>query len=198
MTPTPTSIGSDLANRMLERETWARDKLAAHAGRVFTVTVGPATGVFRITDTGTLESVPLAEATSNLRISVSPLNLPAFLADPRNWSEYVREDGDAALGGALKELAQTLPWFVEQAFARALGPIAGQRVADVGRRLLGFPEYAAERVTESVARYARDEARLLARGDELRRFTDETRDVAARVDALAARVAALADRARSG
>ena len=198
MTPTPTSIGSDLANRMLERETWARDKLAAHAGRVFTVTVGPATGVFRITDTGTLESVPLAEATSNLRISVSPLNLPAFLADPRNWSEYVREDGDAALGGALKDLAQTLPWFIEQAFARALGPIAGQRVADVGRRLLGFPVYAAERVTESVARYARDEARLLARGDELRRFTDETRDVAARVDALAARVAALADRARSG
>ena len=196
MTPTPTSIGSDLANRMLERETWARDKLAAHAGRVFTVTVGPATGVFRITDTGTLESVPLAEATSNLRISVSPLNLPAFLADPRQWSEYVREDGDVALGGALKELAQTLPWFVEQAFARALGPIAGQRVADVGRRLLGFPEYAAERVTESVARYARDEARLLAHGDELRRFTDETRDVAARVDALAARVTALSDRAR--
>jgi len=96
----------------------------------------------------------------------------------------------------LKELAQTLPWFVEQAFARALGPIAGQRVADVGRRLLGFPEYAAERVTESVARYARDEARLLAHGDELRRFTDETRDVAARVDALAARVTALSDRAR--
>ena len=196
MTPTPASIGSDLANRMLERETWARDKLAAHAGHVFTVTVGPATGAFRITDTGSFESAPPAGVTPDLRISVSPLNLPAFLANPRQWSEYVREDGDVALGGALKELAQTLPWFVEQAFARALGPIAGQRVADVGRRLLGFPEYAAERVTESVARYARDEARLLAHGDELRRFTDETRDVAARVDALAARVTALSDRAR--
>jgi len=196
MTPTPASVGSNLANRMLERETWARDKLAAHAGQVFTVTVGPVTGAFRITDGGMFESALLAGVAPNLRISVSPLNLPAFLADPRNWSEYVREDGDAALGGALKELAQTLPWFVEQAFARALGPIAGQRVADVGRRLLGFPEYAAERVSESVARYARDEARLLARGDELRRFADETRDVAARVDALAARVTALSDRAR--
>jgi ubiquinone biosynthesis protein UbiJ len=132
----------------------------------------------------------------DLHLSLSPLNLPAFLADPRKWSEYVQEDGDAALGGTLKELAQTLPWFVEKGFARVLGPIAGQRVADVGRRLLGFPEYAAERVTESVARYARDEAQLLARGEELRRFTDEARDVAARVDALAARVAALSNRAR--
>src|SRR5207247_2400862 len=91
---------------------------------------------------------------AGIQQSEEPLTFPALLADPRHWSEYVREDGDVALGGALKELAQTLPWFVEQAFARALGPIAGQRVADVGRRLLGFPEYAAERVTESVARYA--------------------------------------------
>ena len=35
------------------------------------------------------------------------------------------EDGDAELGGALKELARTLPWFVEAALARALGPIGG-------------------------------------------------------------------------
>ena len=103
------------------------------------------------------------------------------------------EDGDVALGGTLKELAQTLPWFVEKAFARVLGPIAGQRVADVGRRLLAFPEYAAERITESVARYARDEVQLVARGDELRRFTADTADIAARVDALASRVAALSD-----
>jgi ubiquinone biosynthesis protein UbiJ len=196
MTPSPTAIGSDLANRILEDETWAHDKLAVHAGRVFTVTVGPATVRFRVADAGTFESAADTGVAPDLRLSLSPLDLPAFLADPRMWSEYVEEDGDAALGGTLKELAQTLPWFVEKGFARVVGPIAGQRVADIGRRLLGFPEYAAERVTESVARYARDEAQLLARGDELRRFTDEARDVAARVDALAARVAALTNRAR--
>ena len=106
----------------------------------------------------------------------------------------MREDGDAALGGTLKELAQTLPWFVEQAFARALGPIIGQRVADAGRQLLAFPAYAAERVAESVIRYARDEAQLMARGEELRRLNEETNDIASRVDALAGRVAALSDR----
>ena len=188
------TIPAGLANRMLRGETWARDKLALHAGRVFSVTVSPATAVFRIGADGALESASLTDTALDLSLSISPLNVAAFLADPRQWNQYVHEDGDAALGGTLKELAQTLPWFVEQAFARALGPIAGQRVADAGRQLLTFPRYAAERVAESVARYARDEAQLIARGDELRRLTEQTSEIASRVDALAARVAAMSNR----
>jgi ubiquinone biosynthesis accessory factor UbiJ len=190
----PATIPSKLANRMLQGETWARDKLALHAGSTFALTIGPAAAAFRIVPDGTLENAPLAGVTPDLSLSISPLNLPSFLADPRQWNEHVREDGDAALGGTLKELAQTLPWFVEQAFARALGPIIGQRVADAGRQLLAFPAYAAERVAESLIRYARDEAQLMARGEELRRLHEQTNDVASRVDALAGRVAALSDR----
>ena len=70
---------------------------------------------------------------------------------PRAGTNSSREEGDAELGGALKDLARTLPWFVEETFAKALGPVVGQRVADAGRRLLAFPEYAAQRVAESVA-----------------------------------------------
>jgi ubiquinone biosynthesis protein UbiJ len=51
-------------------------------------------------------------------------------------------------------------------------------------------------VSESVARYARDEIQLLARGEELRRLTEETRAVATRVDALETRIDALSNRAR--
>jgi ubiquinone biosynthesis protein UbiJ len=192
----PAAFPSTIANRALERESWARDKLAAHAGRVFSVTVGPVTAGFSIAEDGSLANAPLAGATPDLRLTLSPLKLPAFLADPRQWNEYVVEDGDVALGGTLKELAQTLPWFVEQAFARVLGPIAGQRVADAGRQMLAFPGYAADRVTESVGRYARDEAGLLARGEELRSFTEQSTDLAARVDALDTRIADLAARMR--
>ncbi|HEY3178727.1 MAG TPA: hypothetical protein VGL25_07590 [Casimicrobiaceae bacterium] len=190
----PAAFPSELANRMLRGETWARDKLSLHAGRAFAITVGPASAAFRIGADGTLENAPLAGSAPDLSLAISPLNLASFLADPRQWNEHVREDGDAALGGTLKELAQTLPWFVEQAFARAMGPIVGQRVADAGRQLLAFPAYAAERVTESIVRYARDEVQLLARGDELRRFREDTNGIASRVDALVTRVAALSDR----
>ena len=192
----PAALPSTIANRVLEREAWARDKLAAHAGRAFSVTVGPATAGFSIAEDGSLANAPLEGAALDLRLTLSPLKLPAFLADPRQWSQYVVEDGDVALGGTLKELAQTLPWFIEQAFARVLGPIAGQRAADAGRRVLAFPGYAADRFTESVARYARDEAGLLARGEELRSFTTQATDLAARVEALDARIADLTARMR--
>src|SRR5207253_11328728 len=180
----PATIPSELANRMLQGETWARDKLALHAGSTFALTIGPAVAAFRIVSDGTLENAPLAGVAPDLSLSISPLNLPSFLADPRQWNEHVREDGDAALGGTLKELAQTLPWFVEQAFARALGPIIGQRVADAGRQLLAFPAHAAERVSESIVRYARGEAGLMARGGELRRLYVRTSDRVSSLDAI--------------
>jgi ubiquinone biosynthesis protein UbiJ len=184
---------TDLAvNRLLNDEPWARERLAAHAGRAFMLKLGPLTSGFRIDERGTLESAPLAGATPDLVLSLSPLDAPAFLADPRRWNEFVTEEGDVALGGTLKDLAQTLPWFVEKLCARALGPIVGQRVADAGRRMLEVPEYAASRVAANVGTYARDEVEVLAHPADFRTLVDDTALVAARVDALEARVDALA------
>jgi len=192
--PDPALVPARVANRILEQEGWARDKLVPFAGRVFTLAVGPVSTRLRITGDGKLE-VAAAATASDLDLVLSPLSIPSFLADPSRWNEFVREEGDAALGGALKELARTLPWFVEAAFGKALGPLAGQRAADAGRRLLAFPEYAARRVGEGVASYARDEAGLLARGPEMHPFSEGVREISERVDALEQRFDALSKRA---
>ncbi|MEO8754212.1 MAG: hypothetical protein ABI624_16195 [Casimicrobiaceae bacterium] len=184
-----------LANRMLADQQWAREKLAPFAGRAFTFAVGPLRAAWRIHAGGTLDAVTPADA-ADLKLSLAPWSVPAFLADPKRWNEFIVEVGDADLGGALKDLARTMPWFVEETFAKALGPIAGQRLADAGRKLLAFPEYAAERVADSAASYARDEVQLVARGRELRRFGDAVGEIAARADALEARLDALAPRVR--
>jgi ubiquinone biosynthesis protein UbiJ len=195
--PDPAAAPARMANRILAQESWARDKLLPFAGRVFTLAVGPIEARFRITGDGMLEmaapSVP-----ADLDLKLSPLSVPSFLANPSRWNEFVREDGNAELGGALKELARTLPWFVEAALANALGPLAGQRVALAGRKLLAFPEYATQRVTEGVASYARDEAGLLARGARMPPLREGVREVAERVDALEQRFDALSARVATG
>jgi ubiquinone biosynthesis protein UbiJ len=190
----PSAIAPAVANRALERETWAQACLAAHAGSVFVFAVGPVATTLRIDAAGKVESVSGPESPPGLRLTVSPLALPAFLADPRRWDELVAAEGDPALASTLKGLAETLPWFVERALADALGPIVGQRIADAGRRLLAFPEYAAARVGESVASYARDEAKVAAHATEVRSLGEDAAAVAARVDALALRVDAIAAR----
>jgi ubiquinone biosynthesis protein UbiJ len=181
-----------LANRALEREGWARERLAAHAGRVLVVVIGPVATGFRIDSAGQLETTPLAGRTPDLTLTLSPFGVLSLLANPGDWGDYLTAEGDPAMAATLQDLARTLPWFVEQAFANALGPIIGQRVADAGRRLLAFPEYAAARVGDSVVSYARDEAGLLAHGDELRMFTAQNARLSERTDELAVRLDRLA------
>jgi ubiquinone biosynthesis protein UbiJ len=184
-----------LANRLLAEQTWAREKLATVAGRAFSLRVGPLTASWSIGADGTLASAPSGVA-PDLKLELSPLAVPSFLADPTRWNQYMQEEGDPALGGVLKELARTMPWFVEEIFAKALGPVAGQRAADAGRRLLAFPGYAAQRFAESVGSYARDEAGLLAHGRDFRLLAQGIDEVTTRVDALAERIEALDPRIR--
>ena len=178
----------DLVNRALERESWAREKLARHAGRTVRIDIGPAHQAFAIDADGRLAK---SEGAPDLKLTIPPLRLPALLAQPQRWGELVTAEGDTALAATLSELALALPWFVEELFARALGPAAGQKIADIGRRLLALPDYAAQRFGYSFTRYVGDEARLAAGTAEARVVAEEITALAARVDALAARIEAL-------
>ena len=190
----PAAFAPALVNRALEHEAWAQASLAAHAGRTFAITIGPLTTRLRIDAAGKAEAAPRDGSHPDVTLALSPLSLPPFLANPKRWDEFVVADGDEALAATLKGLAETLPWFVERAFAAALGPIVGQRVADAGRSLLALPEYAASQVGDSVVSYARDEIRFAASNIDAQAFSKDIAALTERVDALAARVEALAAR----
>jgi ubiquinone biosynthesis accessory factor UbiJ len=191
----PAALPGAVANHFLAREQWARERLAAHAGRVFVLAASALSASFAIDAEGHLESTLSARDGADVTLRVSPLAVPALLADPTRWDELVTAEGDPALIATLKELAVTLPWFVEKAFASVLGPIAGQRVADAGRRLLLIPEYAGTRIGASVAAYVSDEGALATRRIDAKVFAADVASLAARADALEARVDALAARA---
>ncbi len=190
----PAAIPAALANRVLEHEAWARTCLAAHAGQVFAVVVGPLAASMRIDASGAMASPVPSGDPPDLTLTISPLAVPTLLADPTRWNDVVTVDGNPLLAATLKGLAETLPWFVERALAGVLGPIVGQRIADAGRRLLALPGYAGVRVGASVESYARDEAAFGARAAETRAFGEQIAATAANVDALAARIDALAAR----
>jgi ubiquinone biosynthesis protein UbiJ len=174
-----------LANRVLEREDWARERLSAHAGRTVRMVCGPMASTLAIAPSGMLSP---SQSAADLTLSIPPLRLPTLLARPERWTELVAVDGDAALAATLADLARTLPWFVEQAFASALGPLIGTRVADAGRELLALPERAAQSFGESLSSYARDEAGLGVSASTFADFVAEAAAVAARIDALALRL----------
>ena len=154
------NLAEDAINRALESESWAREKLAAHAGRTVRLVVGPMSRTSAIDADGRLGP---GHAAPDLTLTISPLRLPALVARPERWSALVA----------------------------ALGPIAGQQIADAGRRLLALPEYVAQRFGDSLGRYVADEAQLVVGTEEARAFAAEVATMSARVDALAARIEAL-------
>jgi len=180
--------GLALANRALEREAWARNRLASHSGRTLRIRVGPASALLRIADDGKLTP---GQVPPDLTLWISPFRVPALLAQPERFSELVETDGDPQLAATLFDLAMALPWWVEQVFARALGPIVGMRLADAGRQLLLLPGQAADSFGASVRDYVRDETQLLMTHAQLDVFAGDVAALDERIDALASRVDAI-------
>jgi ubiquinone biosynthesis protein UbiJ len=183
------------ANRMLEREDWARARLAAHSGRSVRLICGPVDSSLTITPAGMLarsSKSTSASATADVTLTISPLRLPALLAHPERWSELVAAEGDTALASTLGDLARTLPWLVEETFARAFGPVIGTRVAAAGEALLTLPEHVAASFATSMTGYVRNEAGFGVRTIEVARLADDIAAVAERLAALEQRLRPLA------
>jgi ubiquinone biosynthesis protein UbiJ len=174
-----------VVNRALASENWARERLAAHAGRKLRVAVGPAAMTLAVEADGSFADT---EGTPDLTLTIPPLRLPSLMANPERWNEMVVASGDPGLAATIGELAQTLPWFVERALARVFGPVIGAPLAEAGRRLLALPGYASDRVAASFASYAREEAGLVTGVREAGDFSGQVASLAARVDALGERI----------
>ena len=146
-------------------ETWARDQLAAHAGAVFTLTFGPFAASFRIGDDGTFAPAPARRGRdpSPYRLAAGPAGAVgrASRAGARTCATTAIRRSPATL----EAIAQTFPWFVERAFARVLGPIAGQALADTGRALLAIPAALSHHAAQSVGQYAGEADVVAQRGD---------------------------------
>ena len=176
---------ANFANRALAREDWARERLAAHAGRKLRIVAGPAALTLAINTDGSFVD---SQEAPDLTLTIPALRLPALVARPERWNELVGAAGDASLASTIGELAQTLPWFIERSFARLFGPIVGPQLAEAGRRLLALPGYAAERAGSSFASYASDESGLVTGARAGSEFAAEVAALAARVDALGERI----------
>lgn len=189
----PASIPARIVNRALAQEDGLRAKLAAHAGSAFRIACGPADASLAIDADGALHEAE-ADVVPALTLTMRARDVPTLLHDPSRFDALVRADGDAALAATLRDLAATMPWFVERLFGAAFGNVLGQRLADAGRRLLGFPGDAAARFGANVKSYVGEETELGVSHPAAAAFEGDVRDLAARVDALAARIDALAAR----
>jgi len=179
-----------LLNRMLVRESWARERLAPFAGRRVRFSAAPF--AFNI---GVIEGglVSAASGEPDVTIAVDLANVPAALFDAGAVLRDVRLTGDAQFAQAMSFVLQNLRPEPEEELARLVGDAAAVRMVGFARALLAQARDAGARLASTTAVYLVTENPMLAARGDVDQFA---RDVAALRDALShleQRVQALSD-----
>lgn len=178
-------------HHVLAQHTWARQRLAAHAGRVIEFRLPPLPDLrLIITPEGQVAEAG-AETASDLTVNIKPSALPWLLLRDEAVMREVEITGSAELAQVLQQLFRELEWDFEEDLSRVFGDIAAHRMAGAARDLMAWQRTAGLRLAQNFADYWTEEAPLIARredvaqfGREVERMRDDTERLEKRIEKL--------------
>ena len=157
-----------LANALLARETWARERLAPFAGQGFQLHL-PLAAPF------TLVVAPGGR--------LEPGDAPAAaIVTPGGIT------GDSALADELRYLRRHLRPDVEEELSRFVGDIAAHRIVSTARALDGWARDAVTRTAQGAAEYWTEESPLLASRVKVEGFVRDVNALREAVDRIEQRI----------
>jgi ubiquinone biosynthesis accessory factor UbiJ len=165
-------------NRLLERETSAREQLMLYAGRTAKFEVPPFSILLGIESDGRFR---VAGGTPDVSITVDPTQVPAALFDPSALLRNVRLAGDADFAQTLSTVLQRLRPEPEEELARFVGDAAAVRIVGLLRAAAATAADGAARLARSACDYLVAENPMLVTRSEADAFT---RDVSTLRDAV--------------
>ena len=172
-----------LLNRMLEREAWAREKLAPFAGRVVRFEAAPFALQWAVKDDGTL--VIADDGNPSVTIGLALSSLPFALLDPNAATRDVKLQGDAEFAQALSFVLQNLRPEPEEELSRLVGDAAAMRIVGFVRLSATHWRELAERMLDNTANYIVTENPMVVGRDEVAAFVQDVarlRDDVARLE----------------
>jgi len=178
------ALASPPLNHLLRANTWARDALQAHAGKIARFRCPPLDTSLAVLDSG--EVAPAAAgAAADLTLTLTPgLMLRVAAQDDTAWRD-VAIDGDTAFAATVHQLWRHLRWDAEEDLSRVFGDIAAHRMATSGRTLQRWAQMGGDNLARSVAEYWTEEQPLIAAKTDVARFVadvDQLRDDIARLE----------------
>ena len=183
MTP---SIISAAINHLLAQEPWARDRLAAHAGKVACFDGGALSVKLKVAPDGMLCAA--AEEPSNVTIRIKLADLPLIMQNRERAFSYVKVEGDADFANTISLLSQSLRWEVEEDLSKWVGDIAAARIAAGARAVIENARSTQKKVAENIAEYLLEENPTLVRPQAVADFTDGVTRLRDDVERLSKRI----------
>lgn len=169
-------------NRILVRETWARDKLAPFSGRTARFDLPPFSLTLAVGEGGLFVAIEGSEP--SVTIGASLAALPLALNNPQAAMRDVSLKGDAEFAQALAFVLQNLRPEPEEELSKFIGDVAAQRIVGVMRAAAAGWRERSERMLDNAAHYFVSENPMVISRAESASFVEEVnrlRDDAARL-----------------
>ena len=178
-----TAAAVGVLNRMLARESWARDRLAPFAGRTARFEAPPFALALKVAEGGEFADAERADPVVTVGLDLAAL--PLALGDPQAALRNVSLKGDAEFAQALAFVLQNLRPEPEEELSRFIGDVAAQRIVGLLRLSASHWRQLAERMLDSSAHYLVTENPMLvgrAEVDEFNAAVSRLRDDVARLE----------------
>ncbi|MCS6944624.1 MAG: SCP2 sterol-binding domain-containing protein [Sutterellaceae bacterium] len=183
--PLASEVAAALLNRLLEREVWAREKLAPYAGRVAQIDVPPLTVRLGITGEGTFI---VGSGEPQVQIQIDTAQLPLAPFDSQALKRNLRLTGDAEFAQALAAVLERLRPEPEEELARLVGDAVAVRLVDLLRALLQALRQGGARLARATADYWVTEQPLLVGRAEAEAFASDVTALRDDVERLQKRI----------
>jgi len=191
----PSALSARALNKLLQREDWARERLARHAGKSVGFVVGSFKANFSIQAGGLVQtSDPAIIPDVTLTVPLAHLSrLPDLLQsrDPDGIAELLHVQGDASLARVVSELARDLRWDLEEDLARVLGDMTALRLVGAGRSASDGLRTAGQRLAGNAAEFLTEESNMMASRPAYSDWSATVQQLASRLDRLESRLSAL-------
>jgi ubiquinone biosynthesis protein UbiJ len=174
-------------NHLLVREPWARDKLAAHAGKIACMDAGVVTIKLKVASDGLLEQA-ITDGDADVTIRIKLSDLPLLMQNRERAFSTVKVEGDAELANTISQLSQSLRWEAEEDLSRWIGDIAATRLVAGAKAALDTAQSTQRKLAENIAEYFLEENSMLVRPQAVADFTSEVTRLRDDVERMAKRI----------
>ncbi|MDB5763778.1 MAG: hypothetical protein JWQ21_2773 [Herminiimonas sp.] len=183
---TPSFIPAAI-NHLLDQEPWARNKLAAHAGKIACIDTGLIAVRLKVASGGLLQAAAEDEAV-NVTVRVKLSDLPLIAQNRERAFSYVKIEGDADFANTISQVSQSLRWEVEEDLSKWVGDIAAARLVAGARAAAETAGSTQRKVAENFAEYFLEENPMLMRPQAVADFTGDVTRLRDDVERLAKRI----------
>lgn len=187
------ALALTVGRHLLRQASWARERLAGHAGKQVRVLLPLGTIVVQIGPDGGIDSGN-TDAQPDLIATLSSAAAARWLVDREGAWRAARVEGDTELATAISYVLANLRWDYEEDLSQVVGDIAAHRIARGVQSLASWQAGTADSLARGVAEYLTEERQVLATPLRLEEFSAEVDDIRDAVERLEKRIDRLARR----